>query len=412
MAVRPLKAGPAAWWQKFNDPLLSALIRESLQASPDIASAQANLRAARAQRMIAGASLLPSLSGSTSAQRNNGNDSYSASVDASWETGLLGGNRLASAAAAADLQASQASLDDIRVSLAAEVASSYVNLRLAQARLAIARQSLVSRTETVYLTSLKQQAGLTGMLEVTQANLSLGQVQAQIPALESSLAQSRHALAILTGKPPQALDARLAARKPIPQARAALTGNIPANALRQRPDLRAAEHRIVAAGLRLREANARRYPEFRLGGSLSVNDRSLAGLLEPSSIARSLLASVSAPLFDGGRLRQQVEIQRSAREQALANYRKTLLLALNDVANAVSSLNSVRQQQPLLLRNVELARSAEHLAKLSYEAGTVDFQNVLDAQRSLLGAQESLLLAQADNTLAVISLYKAIGGTW
>lgn len=408
----PRKPVQAAWWQTFHDPLMTTLIQEALQASPDIKTAQASLRAARAQRVIAGASLLPSLSSGASARRNNGNDSYGANLDASWEADIFGGNHLADRAAAADLQATQASLEDVKASLAAEVASSYVNLRLAQARLAVSRQSLASRDETGRLIGLKQHAGLASGLEVDQANLSLLQTQVQIPALENSVTQSQHALAILTGKEPSALSSRLAAAKPIPTAGGQLLNNIPANAIRQRPDIRAAEYKVTAAGLRVGEAKANLYPSFNLGGSLSLSSLSLADLLDTGSIARSLAASISAPLFDGGRLKQQVEAKDAAREQAVASYQKAVLGALQDVANNFSTLQSLRQSQPLLAQNVALARSTEHLAQLSYDAGTADFQNVLDAQRSVLSAQESQLAAQAENTQAMISLYKAIGGAW
>ncbi|HRJ53888.1 MAG TPA: efflux transporter outer membrane subunit [Candidatus Thiothrix moscowensis] len=402
----------AAWWQRFNDPLMTALIQETLQASPDIKTAQASLRAARAQRTIAGASLLPTLNIGGSARRSGGNDSYGASLDASWEADIFGGNRLASSAAEADVQATQASLEDVKASLAAEVASSYVNLRLAQARLSVARQSLAARQETVRLITLKQQAGLASALEVEQANLSLGQSQAQIPALESSITQNQHALATLTGKEPQALQSRLAAAKPVPVVAVQVAATIPANAIRQRPDIRAAEYKVQAASLRVGEAKANLYPSFNLGGSLSASSVSVGDLFDPANVARSLLASISAPLFDGGKLKQQVESRDAAREQAVASYQKAVLTALRDVANAFASLQANRQQQPVLQNNVTLARSAEKLAQLSYDAGTADFQNVLDAQRSVLSAQESLLAAQVDNTQAVISLYKAIGGAW
>ena len=409
VARQPIQA---AWWQRLNDPLMTALIQESLQASPDIKTAQASLRAARAQRSIAGASLLPSLNTGASTSRRSGSDSYSANLDASWEADIFGSNRLATQASNADLQATQASLEDVKASLAAEVASAYVNLRLAQARLAVSRQSLATRDETVRLIDLKQQAGLASGLEVDQAKLSLGQTQAQIPALENSVTQSQHALAILVGKEPSALNTRLAAAKPIPVAGSQFFNNIPANALRQRPDIRAAEYKVTAAALRVGEAKANLYPSFNLSGSLGLSSLSLVDLLDTSSIARALAASVSAPLFDGGRLKQQVEAKDAAREQAVASYQKAVLGALQDVANALSSLQSLRQQQPLLVKNVELARSADELAQLSYDAGTDDFQNVLDAQRAVLSAQESLLSAQADNTQAIISLYKAIGGAW
>lgn len=402
----------AAWWGRFNDPVMTSLIQEALQANPDIKTAQASLRSARAQRAIAGASLLPSVSAGGSARRSSGSDNYGASIDASWEADVFGGNRLARDASQADVQAAQAGVEDVKASLAAEVASNYVNLRLAQARLAVAQQSLASRNETVRLVSLKQQAGLASGLEADQASLSLGQSQAQIPALKDSITQSENALGTLTGKGPAALQARLEAAKPIPTVAAQLADTVPANALRQRPDIRAAEYKVTAAALRVGEAKANLYPSFNLGGSLSASSLSLADLIDPTTVARSLLASISAPLFDGGKLKQQVESRDAAREQAVASYQKTLLTALKDVANAFSSLQANRQQQPILMNNVALARSAEHLAKLSYEAGTTDFQNVLDAQRSTLSAQESLLAAQADNTQAIISLYKAVGGAW
>ncbi len=402
----------AAWWQRLNDPVMTALIQEALQANPDITTAQASLRSARAQRVIANASLLPSLTTGASARRSSGSDSYGASLDASWEADVFGGNRLSSKAATVDVQTAQASLEDVKASLAAEVASNYVNLRLAQAKLSVSRQSIASRQETVRLITLKQQAGLSSGLEVEQANLSLGQTQAQIPALENSITQLQHALATLTGKGPEALTTRLAAAKPIPTAAVQLANNIPANALRQRPDIRAAEYKIMAAALRVGEARASLYPSFSLGGSLSASSLSIADFFDPATVARSLLASLSAPLFDGGKLKQQVNVQDAAREQAVASYQKTMLTALEDVANAFGSLQSARRQQPILVKNVELARSAENLAQLSYDAGTADFQDVLDAQRSVLSAQESLLTAQAENTQAIISLYKAVGGAW
>ena len=402
----------AAWWQKFNDPLMTALIQEALQANPDVKTAQASLRSARAQRVIADASLLPALSAGGSAKRSGGADSYGASLDASWEADIFGGNKLASHAAAADLQASQASLEDVKASLAAEVANAYVSLRLAQAKLALAEQSLTSRQETTRLVQLKQQAGIASGLETEQANLSLGQQQANIPALENSVTQAQYALATLTGQKPDALNARLAEAKPIPTASLQIANNIPANSLRQRPDLRAAEYQIQAASLRVGQAKADLKPSFSLGGSLSLGSLSIADLLDSGSLARSLLASVSAPIFDGGKLKQQVEVKDAAREQAVAAYQKTLLAALQDVANAFSSLGALQQQQPTLANNVELAKNTEKLAKLSYDAGTADFSTVLDAQRSVLSAQESVVSAQAEQSKALISLYKAIGGSW
>lgn len=403
----------AAWWQKFNDPLMTDLIQEAWQANPDLASAQASVKSARAQGVIAGASLLPSLSSSGSARTANGSGtSLSAGMDASWELDFFGANRLANAAAQSDVKAAEAGYEDAKASLAAEVASAYVNLRLAQARLGVAQQNNKSRKETVNLTNLRQQAGLSSGLEVEQSKLSLGQTQAQVPALESAVARSKYALAALTGKTPAALDQRLKVAKSIPNATGRLSSDIPANALRQRPDIRAAEYRVTAASARVGEAKANLNPSFNLGGSLSLAGKNLGDLFDINNLARSLLTSISAPLFDGGRLQQRVVVQDAAYEQAVAAYKKAVLAALQDVANNYSTIAALQKQQPLLAQNLQLARSAENLARLSYNAGTADFQNVLDAQRSVLSAQESLLSAQADYSLALISLYKAVGGSW
>lgn len=403
----------AAWWQKFNDPLMTALIQEAWQANPNLAAAQASVKSARAQGVIAGASLLPSLSSSGSARTANGSGtSLAAGMDASWELDFFGANRLANVAAQSELKAAEASYEDVKASLAAEVASAYVNLRLAQAHLGVAQQNSRSRKETVNLTGLRQQAGLSSGLEVEQSKLSLGQTQAQIPALEGNVSRAKYALAALTGKAPEVLNQRLKAAKPIPTATGRLSPEIPAKALRQRPDIRAAEYSVAAASARIAEAKANLNPSFNLSGSLSLAGKNLGDLLDINSLTRSLLASISAPLLDGGRLKQQVVVRDAAYEQAVASYQKTVLSALQDVANNFATLAALQKQQPILAQNLQLARSAEHLARLSYSAGTADFQNVLDTQRSVLSVQESLLSAQADYSLALISLYKAVGGAW
>ena len=403
----------AAWWQKFNDPLMTALIQEAWQANPDLASAQASVKTARAQGVIAGASLFPSLAASGSARTANGSGtSLSTGLDAGWELDIFGANRLANAAAQSDLKAAEASYEDVKASLAAEVASAYVNLRLAQARLGVAQQNRQSRQETARLTGLRQQAGLSSGLELEQSKLSLGQTQAQLPALDGAVSRSKYALAVLTGKTPEALNQRLTVAKPIPNSTGRLKAEIPANALRQRPDLRAAEFRVAAASARVGEAKANLNPSFNLSGSLSLSGKNLGDLFDINSLVRSLLASISAPLFDGGRLKQQVVVRDAAYEQAVAAYQKTLLSALQEVANSFATLAALQKQQPILVQNLQLARSTEQLARLSYDAGTADFQNVLDAQRSVLSAQESVLSAQADSSLALISLYKAVGGAW
>ncbi|MEZ5538170.1 MAG: efflux transporter outer membrane subunit [Thiolinea sp.] len=401
----------ASWWQQFGDPQLTALIQQALQNNPDISSAQASLQSARAQSSIAAAGLLPGLSAGGSARHNGDNASFSASLDASWEADIFGANRLASQSANVGVQTAQAGLEDVKASLAAEVARNYVNLRLAQARLSTAQQNLKSREQNSQLIRLRQQAGQVSGLEVDQAQLSVNQIRAQLPALQNTVSQSQQALATLTSQPVSAVQSRLKVSKGIPLARYQLA-NVPAEALRQRPDIRAAEYRVQAAALNVQEAKANLRPAFRLGGSLNLSSLKLTDLLDTGNLARSLLASVSAPLFDGGKLQQQVVIRDAAYQQAVAAYKKALLQAVADVANSFGSLEALRQQKPLLVQNLQLAKSAEQLAQLNFAAGRDNYQTVLDAQRTVLSSQEALLAAQADETQSMISLYKAVGGAW
>jgi NodT family efflux transporter outer membrane factor (OMF) lipoprotein len=302
-------------------------------------------------------------------------------------------------------------LQDVKASLAAEVARNYVALRLAQARLSTAQQNLKSREQDSQLIRARQQTGQVSGLEVDQAQLSVNQIRAQLPALQNTVTQSQQALATLTSQSAAAVQAQLRVSKGIPLARYQLA-NVPAEALRQRPDIRAGEYQVQSAALKVSAAQANLKPSFRLGGSLSLSSLKLTDLLDSGSLARSLLASVSAPLFDGGQLQQQVVIRDAAYQQALAAYRKALLLAVEDVANSFGSLQSLRQQKPLLADNLKLAKNAERLAQLNFDAGRDNYQTVLDAQRTVLSSQEALLAAQADETQSMISLYKAVGGAW
>jgi outer membrane protein, multidrug efflux system len=236
----------AQWWTRFNDPLLGTLIAQALQANTDLRSAQAVLRQARAQRDVQQAGLGPNIGASASAQRsksgsNAASSNFSAGFDASWEADIAGGNRSALSAAEADARAAAASLANVQVSLAAEVAVTYIELRGLQARLAIAGSNLAAQTETLQIARWRAQAGLASSLDVEQAVAASEQTRAQIPVLQTSLAQARNGLAVLTGQAPGALQAALGEAAPVPQASADLALSIPAQTLRQRPDVRAAE---------------------------------------------------------------------------------------------------------------------------------------------------------------------------
>ena len=418
----PTAGGPSAtalagWWQRFNDPTLTGLVTQALQANTSVKSAQAALLQARAQRDVQSASAGPSLSASGSAQRSqsgsaSGTNRFQAGFDASWEPDVFGGNRAAVNASDADARAAETSLGDVQVSLAAEVAAGYIELRGLQTRLAIAQSNLALQTETLQITRWRAQAGLASSLDLEQAVASTEQTRAQIPALQTSVTQSLHALAVLTGQAPGALQATLGAPAAIPATPADLALAFPAETLRQRPDVRTAEHRISAALARVAAADAARYPSFRLGGSLGLSALTLGTLTDGASVVRSLLASVSAPLFDGGAAQAQVRSQEAALEQARLGYQSTVLTALKDVEDALVALRGDAERLERLQAAATAAASAELLARQRYQSGLIDFRTVLDTQRSLLSAQDSVASTQATLSADHVRLYKALGGGW
>ncbi|MEI8168754.1 MAG: efflux transporter outer membrane subunit [Rhodoferax sp.] len=407
----------ALWWQKFNDPLLSQLVTQSLQANTSIRSAQAALQQSRALRDVKGASLLPGLNASGSAGRSKSGDfdasnSFKVGLDASWEPDIFGGQRSALNATEADAQASEASLADVQVSVAAEVAIAYIQLRGQQAQLQIARSNLVSQQETLQITKWRAQAGLITSLEVEQARTASEQTSAQVPALEASIAKTQHSLAVLTGQRPDALRVMLKTTQPVPQAAGSLAQSIPAQTLRQRPDVRAAEHRITAALARVSAADAARYPGFSISGSLGLNALTLGAITNGATVVSSLLAGISVPLFDGGAAKSQVLAQEAVLEQARASYQTVVLTALKDVDDALAALKGDQARQVHLQAAAEAAGHAALLAQNRYSSGLIDFQTVLLTQRSLLNAQDTVASTSADLSADHVRLYKALGGGW
>ena len=405
------------WWLRFDDPLLGSLVNQALQVNTSVKSAQAALRQARALRDVSAAGLLPVVGSSASVQRslyvaNTGSNSFHAGLDASWELDLFGANRDALDASDATARASAASLGDVQVSIAAEVALSYITLRGAQARLAIAEANLASQLETLQLTQWRVQAGLLTSLEAEQARAAAEQTRAQLPAVQTSIEQTRHALAVLTGQPPAALSTVLAAAGPVPQAADDLALSIPAETLRQRPDVRAAEHQVSAAAARVAQADAARLPNFKLGGSLGLSALTLGSLTSGASVVGALLASVSMPVFDGGAASAQVRAQEAALEQARVAYQATVLTALKDVEDALVALRGDRERLLRLQNAAEAAGNAALLARQRYGSGLVDFQTVLETQRTQLNTQDSVASAGVDVSADHVRLYKALGGGW
>ena len=410
-------ASLARWWQGFNDPTLTALVAQALQANTDLRTAQAAVRQARALRDVEAAALRPSLSVSAAAQRSKSGRSsasnlFQSGFDASWEPDVFGATRSGVAAAEADARANATTLGDVQVSIAAEVAANYLQLRGYQERLRIARDNYASQGETLQLTRWRTQAGLATSLDVEQARATNEQTHAQIPLLEAGIAQSENSLAVLTGKPPGALHEELKTAQPLPAAPATLAISIPAECLRRRPDVRTAEHQVSAAAARVNQADAARYPSFQLSGSLGLSALTLGSLTGSGAVVSALLGSISLPIADGGAIRAQVRAQEAALDQARINYQAVVLTALKDVENALVSLSTTRERLDALRAAAEAAGNAALLARHRYASGLVDFQVVLDTQRTLLTTQDGVASAETDLGTSLVSLYKALGGGW
>ncbi|MCB1057093.1 MAG: efflux transporter outer membrane subunit [Acidobacteria bacterium] len=421
---RGLVAGPtdlAAWWQGLGDPALDRLVAKALAANLDLRAALARIDEARARRGAAKAELGPAVATSLQASRtdtassaagDSHRESYSAGVDASWEVDLFGGQRRALEAAGADLAATEADFHGAQVSLAAQVAGTYLDLRTAEARLELVRRSVDTREQTLELTGWREQAGLATSLDTAQARSSLEQTRASIPPLELAAATARHRLAILAGRTPGELDELLAAGSGIPQVPDRIAVGIPADTLTDRPDLRAAERDLAAATARVGQAEAQRYPSLRLSASIGVDALDPSGLLDRDSLVSSLLGGLTAPIFQSGRIRRSIEVQQALERQAESRYRSAILTALGEVEDALAGLRRNQERLDGLSRALDAAREATSLAENRYSAGLIDLLVLLDTQRTLLSLEEQEASARGDLAGSLIQLYRALGGGW
>ncbi len=416
------------WWERLQDATLNALIEQTLANNPDARIAQLRLRQARAQRVQAEAALWPTISASGSGSlrrsgtqvlspdggsgfRNITTGSYGSSLDASWEPDIFGRLGLAADAATAEAVETIADLLTTQVSLAAEVARVYGELRTFQTRFDVARRNATSQQETFELTGFRAQVGLVSNLDVEQARATLEQTRAQIPTFDANITLSTFQLALLAGREPAAMTDMLRVAAPVPVVPDEVTIGIPADVIRQRPDIKAAEARVVAETARLGSARAERYPQFTLSGSLGLQLINGAGT-GGTSIVTSAAGSVLQPIFNRGRIRQQIDAQSAIQAQAIVSYESTLLTALKEVEDALVAYESHRQRLLSLQEATTAATTAGQLALSQYAAGLTDFQTVLNTQRTTLSVQDSAAMAGGDRLAAFIRLFKAIGGGW
>ncbi len=409
------------WWGRFDDPALNRLISAALKDSPDISAATARIRESRARRDAEYAGLFPALDGGLSRNsRSTDSDpggrisgtSYSASLDASWEVDLFGRRRSAVQAAAANLGAAEENLNSVHAALAAEIAATYTSLRANEARLVVLKQNVTTREQTAQLATWRQQAGEADSLESSQAQSSLESARAAIPSLEQAIAQGRNQLALLAGREPGALDQMLSGGKGIPNPPNSLAIGIPADTLRQRPDVRVAGYQVLAAAANTRAVEATRYPSLDLTGSLGLNTINASHFLDPETTAANFASNLTSPIFNAGRISANIEAASAIEQQAIDDYRSTVLTALAETENALIACRRSAERLATLEKATQLARTSDRLARQRYEAGEIDFLEVLDSQRTLLALEDNLLTTRTDRTTAYIRLYQALGGGW
>ncbi|TKB27175.1 efflux transporter outer membrane subunit [Desulfopila sp. IMCC35006] len=410
----------AQWWTLLKDPLLSSYIHQAIAGNLDLDQARSRLLQARASRDISSAGLLPAVDASGSVTRSGtsnssgGNDLtyHSLGFDAGWELDLFGGRRRAVEAAQAKAEASEEDLRDVLVSLLAEVALNYIDIRTYQARLQIARDNLAAQQEIFALTEARYQSGLTSELALQQAKYLVSSTRAQIPDLQTGLANAANALAVLLGRPPGSLNEQLKENVPLPTLPLSVAVGIPADTLRSRPDIRKAERLLAAQTAQIGVATAELYPAFKLSGSVGLDALSIGKLFNSGSGSYSFGPSFSWPVFDGGAIQGNIQLQNFLQQEALAGYKAAVLSALKEVEGALVAYAQEQQRYQALHDSVEAAEQASALAEMQYEAGLINFTEVLDTRRSLLSFQDQATQSSAAMTGNLIRLYKALGGGW
>jgi len=412
----------AAWWRQFNDPTLDTLITRAAKNAPDLKIALAHLNEARALLGTARSAQWPDLETGASYTRSRGQTpgvseqrstttAYQAGFDASWELDLFGGVRRSVQAARADSEAAAASLQDAQVTLFAEVARNYFDLRGAQLRIEVAQRDIANQRQALELIESRAALGTGSAQDVASARARLAGVEATLPVLATQAQADRFRLAVLLGERPGALDVDLSSARFTPIDASLPIGNAD-DVLRRRPDIRIAERELAAASARIGVAKADWFPHVTLGGFLGFLSGRSNDFGSPATRAWSLAPSIRWSGLNVQRVRSGVKASEARTDAALATYQRTVLRALEDVDNALVGYNQQRVRVQHLFEQAEQSEKAAKLAKIRYDAGAIDYLELLDAQRTQLGAEDQLAEAEAGINLQAIALYKALGGGW
>lgn len=420
----PSAAAVADWWKVFNDPTLDALIARAARDNLTLAQAESRLRQARAARTVAASGLYPGVSAGASYTRDRvpvtvgdhtrGNTSnfFRAGLDATWEIDIFGGIRRGVEAADAQIDSAYFDRESVLVSIVAETALAYFELRGAQQQVAIARESVAAQRDTLDVTRQRYDAGFVSSLDVANAQAQVSLTASQIPAFESEARAAIYSLSVLLGQEPGALVEELTPEAPVPSSPQRVPVGIPSDLLRRRPDLRRAEADLHAATANIGVAVADQYPRFSLTGSFGTQGEKFSSLGTIADRFWSFGPAVSVPLFTGGRIQGNIEQAKALAEQATLTYRSAVLVALQDVETSLVSFTREQERRASLADSVAASREAVDVALQLYKGGRTDFLDVLTAQGRLYASQAALAQSETNVGTDLIALYKALGGGW
>ena len=413
------QANLTRWWQQFDDPMLAALVEEALKANLDLQIAETRLRQARAAQGVVVGGLWPAVTASGGYQRMNkpgvtqgDQDLYQSGLDAAWELDFFGGLRRNVESANATIQAAMENIRDVQVSLIAEVALNYIQLRGYQQEIVIARNNLKAQQQTADITHKRFNVGFASALDVANADADVATTASQIPVFETGARQSIYALSLLLARLPADLLDQLSPTGHLPEVPAQVPTGLPSDLLRRRPDIRTSEAQLHAATAQIGVAISDFFPKFSLTGSVNWQSNLLSTWWTDASRSFSIGPGVTWPIFQGGAIASNVRLQEALRDQAYITYQKTVLAAFQDVENALIAFAKEQQHRRAINEAVVANSKAVDLSLQLYTEGMTDFLNVLNAQRSLYASEDALVQSERNIVIDLIALYKALGGGW
>ena len=432
--LKPEPADAVEWWTVFNDPELNSLVSQAYTQNLSLQQAGLRILQARARLGIAVGEFYPQLQDATGSYTRShistnvaglndisrlpfvsldrGSNNFITGFDTGWELDFWGKFRRNIASENAEVLAAVAGYDDVLVSLVAEVAATYIQLRTLEERLRLSQENVQIQTRSVQITDVRFRNGAVTELDVTQATSLLRNTEAFIPELEAQIRQSQNSLSVLLGMPPRALNDVLGGTAPIPAPPSEVAVGLPTDLLRRRPDIRRAERQMAAQSERIGIAQAELYPAFSLLGSFSFSAEDITDVFEGRSTGGVIGPVFSWPVFNYGRLKNNVRFQDARFQELVVSYQDSVLRAAQEVEDAIIGYLRTQAQMAFLTQSVQASKRSVDLALIQYRDGAIDYTRVLNSQEFLVQQQDRLAASQGTIGLNLVAVYKALGGGW